>query len=399
MSNENMLKQKVIRPVSTAELERRWKAVRNVMKEKQVDFLIFQSNNDYLGGLVKWFSDEPAMHCYPATVIFPAQDGMTTIWHGSSNPDQASPPEWSLRGVKKRLSTPIMLSLNYTCTYDAERVVEELKNHKNCRICMLNEAAMTSGFVTYVRQHLSSTTFVDITDEIDAIKALKSPEEIERIKENALMHDTAMAACFDAIRPGVREYEVAAAGRYKCMMLGSEQQIIFVGSAPPGLPIPFNLPHAMNRELKAGDQVGILIEVNDAAGYYTHLYRIACIGRIPGALEAQYEVARQAQNLSLSLVKPGADPVEILKANNAFMRERGLPEETRIYAHGQGYDMVERPSFQPGETMKIAAGMNISVHPAAAGKDAFAMITDNYIVTETGVSECIHKTLKKIFTV
>ena len=61
--------------------------------------------------------------------------------------------------------------------------------------------------------------------------------------------------------------------------------------------------------------------------------------------------------------------------------------------------MVERYSFQPGETVKIALGMNIWIQPAAAGKDAFAMITDNYIVTESGVSECIHRTLKKIFTV
>jgi len=36
----DMLKEKVIRSISTEELERRWKAVREVMKEKKVDVLL-----------------------------------------------------------------------------------------------------------------------------------------------------------------------------------------------------------------------------------------------------------------------------------------------------------------------------------------------------------------------
>lgn len=74
-------------------------------------------------------------------------------------------------------------------------------------------------------------------------------------------------------------------------------------------------------------------------------------------------------------------------------------EETRLYAHGQGYDLVERPSFQKGETMKIKAGMNIAPHPAILTKEATAIVCDNYIVTETGVSECLHKIPKEIFVV
>ena len=394
--DSDLLKEKVFSPISTGELERRWKATREVMKEKGVDFLLIQNNNDYLGGYVKWFTDMPAVHCYPVAVIFPLADEMTTIWHGSSDPALAGPPAWLLRGVKKRLSTPIMLSLNFTCTFDAEKVVEELKGYKNCRISLVNEGAMTAGFSQYVRDHLAGATFVDITDEIDEIKAVKSQEEIDRIKESAHLHDEAMKACFEAIKPGVREFEVAAMGRLRCRMLGSEQQFILIGSAPPGNPFAYNSIHAMNRELKDGDQIGILIEAIDAAGYYTHLHRIACIGKIPEELQEHFEVAKEAQKVTLDMLKPGADPLEMLEANNAFLRSRGYPEETRLYAHGQGYDLVERPAFQPGETMKIKAGMNIAPHPAVLSKKATAIICDNYIVTETGVSECIHRFPRKI---
>ena len=397
--DSDLLKQKVIRPISSEELERRWNATRDVMKERHVDFLLIHNSNDYLGGYVKWFTDVPAVHGYPVTVIFPRSDDMITISHGPSDPARTGPPAWLLRGVKKRISTPIMLSLNFTTHYDGEKVVEELRHYRNCRISFVNEGAMSAGFSSYIREHLTDATVVDITNEIDEIKAVKSPEEIERIKDSAHLHDEAWKACLEAIRPGVREFEVAAMGRLKCRILGSEQQFILIGSAPAGQPFPYNSIHAMNRKLKEGDQVGILIEAVDAAGYYTHLHRIACIGKIPEELAQQFEAAKEAQELTLSILKPGADPMELLHANNEFLRDRGYPEETRLYAHGQGYDLVERPAFQPGETMRIKAGMNIAVHPAALTEKATALICDNYIVTERGVSECLHKTPKEVFVV
>ena len=130
----DLLNEKVMHPISSDELQRRWKEVRDLMKEKHVDFLLIQNSNDYLGGYIKWFTDMPAVHGYPAAVIFPFSDEMTTIWHGPSEPASPSPPDWLFRGVKKRISNPIMLSLNYTTTYDAEKVVEELKPYKNFRI-------------------------------------------------------------------------------------------------------------------------------------------------------------------------------------------------------------------------------------------------------------------------
>jgi len=35
------------------------------------------------------------------------------------------------------------------------------------------------------------------------------------------------------------------------------------------------------------------------------------------------------------------------------MRSRGLPAELRLYAHGQGYDLVERPLIRADETMNL----------------------------------------------
>ena len=70
-----------------------------------------------------------------------------------------------------------------------------------------------------------------------------------------------------------------------------------------------------------------------------------------------------------------------------------------MYAHGQGYDLVERPAIREEEPMRLQANMNIAVHPMSGTETVFAWVCDNYLVTESGASECLHKTAKKVFEV
>jgi len=394
-----LLKERVMKPISDAELERRWKAVREVMKEKKVDFLLIENNNDYLGGYIKWFTDIPAVHAYPISAIFPVDDGMTTFSHGEYEPKGGTGlPAWLVRGVKKRMSSPIMTSCNFTCNYDGEMIVNELKGYPNCRIAFVNEGAMRAGFVNTIRKNMPGATFVDITDEIDLLKAIKSPEEIEHIKDSCYLHDEVMKACYAAVKPGVREFEIGAIGRFKAKMMGAEQLFIQIGSAPPGQNFPYSNIHAMNRVIQEGDSLGILVEAINPAGYYTHLHRTVCVGKIPEPLAIVYEDMMTAYRRTRDLLKPGADPIDILDDYNDFLQSKGYPMERRLYAHGQGYDLVERPSCQIGETMKIHENMTIAIHPPIS-KNGTANICDNYMITKTGVSECLHKTPQEIHVV
>jgi len=68
--------------ISDAELERRWKAAREMMKAKGIDYLMARNDEEFLGGYVRWFSDFPARHSYPFTVIFPVDDEMIFSMEG-----------------------------------------------------------------------------------------------------------------------------------------------------------------------------------------------------------------------------------------------------------------------------------------------------------------------------
>jgi len=390
---------RIPRIISDSELNRRWGAVREAMRERDLDFLIIQNCTDYLGGYVKWFTDMPALHNYPVTVIFPREEEMTTIWSGPQPPSEPYPPAWCLRGVKKRISMPFIPSLGYTNTFDAEKAVEVLADYKNCRIGLVGMGFISAAFYKYVTEHLKGAIFEDATELVDAIKCVKSEEEINYIKETCEMQDAAFEYALTRIEPGKRDYQVYGDVRQKCIDMGSEQQLVMVGSAPSDQTGAMFYEHFGNRIIQEGDTFTLLIESNGPSGFYGHLARIVCLGNIPTALGDQFELAKQAQKVSLDLLKPGADPSEIWDTNNDFMRSIGHPEETRIYAHGQGYDLVERPCLDPYETMKIKANMNISVHPSVVSQKAFAFVCENFIVKETGVAECIHKTPKQIFKI
>jgi Xaa-Pro aminopeptidase len=59
--------------------------------------------------------------------------------------------------------------------------------------------------------------------------------------------------------------------------------------------------------------------------------------------------------------------------------------------------MVERPLIRRDETMTIAPGMCLAVHPGYQTSSLFAVICDNYLIGENGPGECLHRTEKRVF--
>jgi hypothetical protein len=121
-------RERLTKCVSTAELERRWKATREMMREKKLDYLLIQNSEEFLGGTLRWFSDFTARHQFPMTIIFPVDDEMTLINCGGDVREmQPFPPPWAARGIKNRFGAVYFPTINYTNTLDAEIAVEVLK--------------------------------------------------------------------------------------------------------------------------------------------------------------------------------------------------------------------------------------------------------------------------------
>ena len=376
-------------PIPTRELERRWLAVRSAMEQAGIDVLLTQANQDFMGGYVKWFTDLPATQGYTEIVVFPRDAGMTLIGQGPFGIDRRLPPEGDgrRRGVDRMLTAAIYASAGYTHAYDADLTAKALAGYARATIGLVGLSTLSHHLVDALKTGpLSAAKFVDATDLVDRIKAIKSADEIAVIRETAAMQDRAMTAAFAAFRPGARDRDVTAAAEYSALREGSEQGLYMAASSPIGVGVQFANRHYQNRVVQPGDQLSLLIENSGAGGYYCELGRTATLGPPTPAMQAGVAFVREARAFMLDRLRPGASCPAIWDEYNAFMRAHGKPEEDRLHCHSMGYDMVERPLVRFDEPMTLAANMVVSCHPTWFDGDGLHWLCDNYLIGEDGTT-------------
>ena len=145
------LSERLNTPISTAELQRRWQAVRGAMQRERIDVLLMQNNNDHMGGYVRWFTDMPAVNGYPNTVVFPRDADMTVVTQGPFGGAQELPPagDGMWRGVKTILTTPSYSSAHYTRDYDPELAARALEPYAKATIGLVGIYQMSFATVDY----------------------------------------------------------------------------------------------------------------------------------------------------------------------------------------------------------------------------------------------------------
>jgi len=197
------------------------------------------------------------------------------------------------------------------------------------------------------------------------------------------------------LEPGMSDFEVMAYSQYQGQLLGSETGYFLGSSAPEGRPALIRPRNQQGRKLARGDVIFWQAENTGPGGFFVHIGRLVTLGKAPQELEDAWGLAVEAQDFTVKLLVPGASCREIFAEYQSWLRARKLPEETRLHCHGQGYDVVERPLVRDDETMILAAGMNIGIHPSWATPRYFITVCDNFLVGESGV-ERLHKTPRKI---
>ena len=369
------------------------------MAERKIDALVMQHNNDWLGGYVRWFTDTNLSNGYPRTRHLPGRRSDDRDRHGAVR----RPPQSRRRGrdQPRRRRHDLHAGFHlvaYTDDYQAELTVTELKRRGYRTVGWLGSGAMPHKFVARVERELAgSVTFVDATEFVDLIKAIKSEEEMQLIRLAAEMQDEIFARVCRKIRPGMRDNDITALAQYEGRLLGSEQGLVsrLVGAARAGLAV-HRSPHAGPRAARRR----AFQHPDREQRTRRHVYR-----------DRPHHGARQGLERAdrrLRIDEGGADAhLAAAQAGHVLRRRRGkarrlharagLPPELRLYAHGQGYDLVERPLIRADETMTIEETMNLAVHPGYETPSIFAVICDNYLIGPDGPGECLHKTPKQVF--
>jgi len=373
--------------ISQHELERRWKAVREGMAAQGLDYLVVQSQQRFVGGYFRWFTDIPGTN-FNITAVFPVDDEMTIISHGpSETASPIHPPEWALRGVKERINTPAWPNVCWEDGWDPSKAAEVIMRTKPRSVGLVGMGNMSASFYEHLQKGLPGVNITNATEMVDSIRMVKSEEELQLHRQAAYMHARSYELAKKAIQPGKTIFEIQSEIRIAQILEGSEEQQLGIIFDQPGASKLSQLSWGntyVRRTIQERDVVNLLMESSAAGGYWYDLRRFFCFGRVPNELQEAMEIAKEARSIMEQNCKPGMLPGDVLAASDDFLAGKGCPVEHRVGGHGQGLDLVERPVFHRDEPARLEAGMVVSLHPTAETKHALACLADTYVITDTG---------------
>ena len=383
--------------VSGNELERRWALVRAHLQSQGLQALIVQGYEEKIGGPVRWLTDMPPG--YPRTIIFHLDDLMTVVDHGPQGQAmQLGGRDPTRPGVGELLTTWSHYGGHFTSGLNAACVIDVIRARGYTDVGLANPRALPHGFTGDIMAALCATIrLTDETDFLDGARALKSDEELELIRGSAQAQDRVFAKLLNWLEPGKRDFEVNAFIDYELQLMGADRGVYIGLSAPIGAAATFGYRPLQGRTMQRGDHMNVLLESNGLGGEWTELGRLVAFGAVTPQTRAAHERCVHAQAETARRLIPGAAPAEVWDAYNAHIVAHGSEPERRLHSHGQGYDAVERPFIRSDETMPLAAGMNLALHPTYVAGPVFATICDNVIVGDPNGATFIHATPKEIF--
>lgn len=227
---------------------------------------------------------------------------------------------------------------------------------------------------------------------------IKDSEEINRIRAAVLLGSKLFEVAVEAIRPGVRETQVAAELEYSARKAGAEgmsfDTIIASGSRSA-------LPHARASTASIRSRGFVVCDFGVIlAGYCSDMTRTVHVGRPSTEARRIYEAVREAQQAAIAAAKPGVSLSEVDGAARNILKRGGLGRYfTHSTGHGVGLEIHEAPRVASGQSGVLQPGMVITIEPGVYIPGKWGVrIEDMVVITDRGC-EVLTTTGKELVTV
>jgi Xaa-Pro dipeptidase len=221
-------------------------------------------------------------------------------------------------------------------------------------------------------------------------REVKTPDEIELLKQSAAMVDATYEDIARAIRPGTRENELVAIANHRLYMLGSER-VECVNSVSGGRGKPHCHTFA-DRIIQPGDMIFLDI-MHSFNGYHTCYYRTFICGKPNKYQIDAYEKVSGWVSAAIDIIKPGVTTADVC-AVWPPAEEFGYRNEDEAYllqyGHGVGLGLWERPilsrRFCFDHPTVIKEGMVFAVECWCGAEDGSgaARVEEEVVVTKNG---------------
>lgn len=236
-----------------------------------------------------------------------------------------------------------------------------------------------------LQQVFPEAAIIDAHADISAVRLLKSPSEVEKLRTAIRISEAALEATLAQVRIGQTEKEIEVILLGQLFSHGANglafDPIVAAGDNSAQ-------PHAQARadyRTRRGD--ALLIDFGASyQGYNADITRTFFLGEVSDRDREFYETVRAANARGKEATRAGVTAHDVDDAVQGVLEQSDFAAFARHKTgHGLGLDVHEAPQIMRGNTQTLAAGMVFTVEPGLYRLgECGVRIEDDVLVTETG---------------
>ena len=243
---------------------------------------------------------------------------------------------------------------------------------------------------------LPNATISDNRELVNWARLVKSPAELDYMREAGRIITDTMNNAIAKLAPGVRQYEVIA-DVYHDQVMGFDGNFGDYTSLCPLIQVGegTSTPHLTWTNEPLPDSGLVVMELGAARRHYhAPLTRTMHIGPPPAQMTKLCDVIVEGGDRALEAAKPGVTCEEVEALWQSILNRNGFEKPSRVgYSIGLNYppDWGERTaSLRAGDKTVLEAGMCFHFQSGVWLDDFGAAISEPFIVTETGGERLSH---------
>ncbi len=322
-----------------------------------------------------WLFDYPWAGC--AILPFSESRPATLIVHDVELTNLAEHPSWmpELRVYETQVGDDIFG--HYTVDEDAE--LEE-SDRKTLALMEATRATASAGVVEAIlkaltedgyqrigfddarlralcAERLSEAACFDRPDLMTQIRAVKTPAELDLMREAGRRNQRALQTAIGAAGVGVKWSEIRRAWHHSVAEQDCLPWCIYVGAGRKSM----GLWHDHNYPIREGDQL-CFDSMLTWSRYFGDMQR-TCVMGSPGAkLQRYWNAAHAAAEAVFEAMRPGASTISLRKLALDVGKRGGIKGFRHAFIHGLGLEHLELPGAAPGLSgFELEEGMVVNM--------------------------------------
>ena len=369
--------------IPASEYPKRWEIIQSFMEQKGLDLLLLHSDDRATFGAAyaRWLSNLYA-HFEPVCILF-VKNNAPVMLTGPETPGYANINS-HIKDIRilEELTHPDQ-DFPYSKIESLHDVISSFVDPASCKKVGIAGYSLISYELLNSFKKVLPAEWVVVDDEMGALRAVKTPAELEVTRYAYKIAEAGLLAAIKAVLPGVPERHVAAEAEYVMRKMGAEGYGIdtMVASGNNSSPI---ISRTSMREIGKDDFVSITIAPR-YEGYHSAVALPVLVGNPNDEAKRAVEASIKAHRTCAALLRDGQSCAAEAEARK-IMSDAGF-ERNFMYAgvHSVGVIEFEAPIFGPTSTSVMKENMVLSIDiPVFDGSWGGMRIEDGYIINKSG---------------